>query len=206
MSGKTIAESLEECRLADRILLTLHLADRRRYGVCPVHISKILIYGEEEEEKVRMILSSIPLITHQDDIYCLKGSESLLSETRRRLLCNGVIGQRYESEALHFSTEYASLCPFIKCIAITGSMASGGFSEEVDIDFNIFTERGYKYTVYLLGILLSLKYSVKHRRKSLARKSKRLLFFPNSSASTSSGRMRKLFPLCVRTNTWLMNS
>ncbi len=155
-----------------RILLTLHLADRRGYGMCPVHISKLLIYWEEEEEQVRMILSSIPLVSHQDGIYCLKGSESLLSETRRRLLCNEVIRERYESEALLFSKEYASLCPFIKCIAITGSMASGGFSEEGDIDFNIFTERGCKYTVYLLGILLSLKYSVKHRRKSLARNSK----------------------------------
>jgi hypothetical protein len=177
MSGRVTAGSIEECSLADssladRILLTLHLADRRGYGMRPVHISKMLIYGEEEEEQVRMILSSMPLVSHQDGIYCLKGSASLLSETRRRLLCNGVIRERYESEALLFSKEYASLCPFIKCIAITGSMASGGFPEEDDIDFNIFTERGCKYTVYLLGILLSLKYSVKHRRKSLARKSK----------------------------------
>ncbi len=108
MSGKTTAESLEECSLADRILLKLHLADRRGY----------------------------------------------------------------EAEAMLFSTEYTSLCPFIKCIAIAGSMASGGFSEDDNIDFNIFTKRGCKYTVYLLGILLSMKYSVKHRKKSLARKSK----------------------------------
>ena len=172
MSEKTTAESLEECSLADRILLTLHLADRRGYRMCLAHISKMLIYGEAEEEQVRIMLSSMPLVSHQNSIYCLKGSENFLSETRRRLLCNGVIGERYEAEAVLFSTEYASLCPFIKCIAITGSMASGGFSEEDDIDFNIFTERGCKYTAYLLGILLSLKYSVKHRRKSLARKSK----------------------------------
>lgn len=172
MSGKTTAESLEECNLEDRILLTLHLAERGGYGRSPAHISKMLIYGEAEEEQVRIMLSSMPLVSHQDGIYCFKGSESLLSETKRRLICNGVIGERYESEALLFSTEFASLCPFIKCIAIDGSMASGGFSEEDDIDFNIFTEHGCKYTVYLLGILLSLKYSVKHRRKPLSRKSR----------------------------------
>ncbi len=155
MSGRTTDESIEECSLADRILLTLHLADRRGYGMCPVHISKLLIYGEEEEEQVRMILSSIPLVSHQDGIYCLKGSESLLSETRRRLLCNGVIRERYESEALRFSREYASLCPFIRSIAIAGSMASEGFSEEDDIDFNILTEHGCKYTSTFLGGLYS---------------------------------------------------
>jgi hypothetical protein len=172
MSGRTNAESIEECSLADRILLTLHLADRRGYGMRPVHISKMLIYGEEEEEQVRIMLSSMPSVSHQEGIYCLKGSENLLSETRRRLLCNGVIGERYEAEALLFSTEYTSLCPFIKCIAIAGSMASGRFSEEDDIDFNIFVEDGFKYTVYLIGILLSLKYSFKHREKPLACKSR----------------------------------
>ncbi len=172
MSGKTTAESLEECSLADRILLTLRLANRRGYGMSLAHLSKMLIYGEAEEEKVRIMLSSMHSVSHQDGIYCLKGRERLLSETRRRLLCNGVIGERYEAEAMLFSTEYTSLCPFIKCIAIAGSMASGGFSEDDDIDFNIFTERGCKYPVYLLGILLSMKYSVKHRKKSLARKSR----------------------------------
>jgi hypothetical protein len=172
MSGKTIAKSHDECNLPDRILLTLDLADRRGYGMSLVHLSKMLIYGEAEEEKVRLMLSSMSSVSHKDGIYCLKGSEDLLPETRRRLFCNGVVGERYEAEAVLFSAEYASLCPFIKCIAIAGSMASGGFSEEDDIDFNIFTERGCKYTVYLLGILLSLKYSVKHRRKSLARKSR----------------------------------
>ncbi|KAB2947087.1 MAG: hypothetical protein MPEBLZ_00406 [Candidatus Methanoperedens nitroreducens] len=172
MSGKIIPENFKECNLADRILLTLHLADRRGYGMCPDHISKMLIYGESNEEQVRQTLSSMHLVSHQNGIYCLKGSEGLLSETRRKLLSNGVIRERYEAEAMLFSTEYASLCPFIKCIAITGSMASGGFSEEDDIDFNIFTEHGCKYTTYLLGILLSIKYSVKHRKKSLARKSR----------------------------------
>jgi hypothetical protein len=109
-----------------------------------VHISKTLIYGEEVEEPIRILLSSMPFVSHQDAIYSLKGSESFLPETRRRLLCNGAAGQRYEAEAMLFSTEYASLGPFIKCIAVAGSMASGGFSEEDDIDFNIFTECGCK--------------------------------------------------------------
>lgn len=90
----------------------------------------------------------------------------------RRLLRNGIVGNRYEAEARRFAGEYATLCPFIRCIAIAGSVASEGFSEEDNIDFNIFVEQGCKYTVYLFGILLSLKYSFRHRKKPLACKSR----------------------------------
>ncbi len=133
--------------LSERILITLQLADRRE------------INGMLE-------------VSNQDGICCLKGRENLIPETRRRLLRNGIVGKRYEAEARRFAGEYATLCPFIRCIAIAGSVASDGFSEEDDIDFNIFVEQGCKYTVYLLGILLSLKYSFRHRKKPLACKSR----------------------------------
>ncbi|VVB93944.1 Uncharacterised protein [uncultured archaeon] len=87
MTGETTAESIEECNLADRILLTLHLAGRRGYGMCLSHISKMLIYGEAKEEQVRIIFSSMPLVSHQNDIYCLKGSESFLFEALSRVRC-----------------------------------------------------------------------------------------------------------------------
>lgn len=161
----------EEGRLSDRILTTLHLADRRGYGMSLTHLSKMLIHGEAAEEDVSRELNGMLEVSNLDGIFCLKGREHLIPETRRRLLRNGIVGKRYEAEARRFAREYASLCPFIKCIAIAGSVASDGFSEEDDIDFNIFVEKGCKYTVYLLGILLSLRYSVRHRKKPLAKKS-----------------------------------
>ena len=75
MRGRTISGSIQECSLADRILLTLNLADRREYGMSLAHIPKMLIYGEAEEEKVRVMLSSMPSVSHKDGIYCLKGSD-----------------------------------------------------------------------------------------------------------------------------------
>lgn len=161
----------EEGRLSGRILTTLHLADRRGYGMSLAHLSKMLIHGEAAEEEVGRELNGMLEVSNLDGIYCMKGREHLIPETRRRLLRNGIVGKRYEAEARRFAGEYASLCPFIKCIAIAGSVASDGFSEEDDIDFNIFVEKGCKYTVYLFGILLSLRYSVRHRKKPLAKKS-----------------------------------
>lgn len=167
MAGETIAGNKDNS-LADRILLTLHLADRRGYGLCLVHLSKNLVYGEVTEEIVRKELQTMSGVSYSDGIYCLKGSEQTLTKTRRRLSCNGKYAKMYENVARRFASEYASLCPFIRCIAVAGSMASEGFSEDDDIDFNIFAEQGCKYTVYLLGILLSIKYSLRYRRKPLA--------------------------------------
>jgi hypothetical protein len=145
---------------------------RRGYALCLSHLSTTLVGGEISKEIVLRQLQAMPEIMYRDGIYCLKGREKLIPETTRRLARNGIVGKKYEAQALLFASEYASLCPFIRSIAIAGSMASGVFSEEDYIDFNILVEDGFKYTVYLIGILLSLKYSFKHRKKPLACKSR----------------------------------
>ncbi len=116
--------------LDGRILLTLHLADRRGYGLSLPHFAKMLVRGKVSEEDAERELGSMPSVSHRDEVYCLKGREKLIPETKRRLLCNGMMGERYEALAQRFASEYASRCPFIRCIAIAGSVASGGFSEE----------------------------------------------------------------------------
>jgi hypothetical protein len=131
----------------------------------------MLVYGAADEEAVSCKLDSMQGVSHSFGIYCLKGSESLLPRTWRKLVSNEMIAGKYEALAMDFVSEYTSFCPFIRCMAIAGSMASGGFSEDDDIDFNIFVEKGCKYTVYLSGILLSMKYSFRHRKKPLAMKS-----------------------------------
>jgi len=157
--------------LEERVLQTLHLADRRGYGLTLTHISQMLFHGAADEDVVSREICSMQGISQSLGIYCLKGSESLLPRTWKKLNSNEMIAWKYEALAKDFASEYASVCPFIRCIAIAGSMASGGFSEDDDIDFNIFVEKGCKYTVYLSGILLSIKYSFRHRKKTLARKS-----------------------------------
>ena len=156
--------------LSDRIIQTLYLADRRGYGLSLAHISMFLYCGEAREEEIRKELSTMTGISHCNDVYCLKGREHLLGETCRRLHNNGTMNGRYEAIARHFASEFASFCPFIECIAIAGSIASDGFSEEDDVDFNIVVKSGCKYTVYLLGILISIKYAFRYRNKPLARR------------------------------------
>lgn len=135
MEHETIAENKDD-GLARRILLTLHLADRRGYGLCLVHLPKNLVYGEVTKEALWRELQTMPEVSHSDGVYCLKGREQILTKTKKRLICNSKHVKMYETVARRFASEYASICPFIRCIAVAGSMASGGFSEEDDIDFN----------------------------------------------------------------------
>ncbi|MCZ7358043.1 MAG: hypothetical protein O8C66_06045 [Candidatus Methanoperedens sp.] len=88
-----------DSNLAARILLTLHLAERRGYALNILHHSNTLIGGEIQKETVFRELQTMPEVVHQEGMYCLKGSECLLPETKRRLLCNGAAGPRYETEA-----------------------------------------------------------------------------------------------------------
>jgi len=158
--------------LASRILMTLHLADRRGYGLCLFHLSKTLVCGEVTTEKVLGELRNLPGISQSKGIYCLKGREQILTKTSERLKCHRKHAKIYQPVARRIASEYVSMCPFIKCIAVAGSMASGGFTENDDIDFNIYVEKGSKYTVYFVGILLSIKYSFLYRKKPLAECSK----------------------------------
>jgi hypothetical protein len=169
--GKSCPDSTEDANLTNRIHLTLHLADRRGYGLNLDDLSRLLICGSVPREVIKKELSTMPDVSHLGAVFCLKGSEELLPETGKRLYTNGRIGKDYETLATGFAEEFISLCPFIRCIAIAGSVASGGFCEEDDIDYNIFVEKGSKYTVYLFGILLSFKYSFRHRKKPLSKKS-----------------------------------
>ncbi|MCZ7401573.1 MAG: hypothetical protein O8C61_05070 [Candidatus Methanoperedens sp.] len=161
-----------DTNLASRILMTLHIADRRGYGLCLFHLSKILVCGEVTSETVLGELRNLPGISQRNGIYCLKGREQVLTKTSERLKCHNKHAKAYEAVARRFASEYVSRCPFIKCIAVAGSMASGGFTEKDDIDFNIYVEKGSKYTVYFVGLLLSIKYSFLYRKKPLAECSK----------------------------------
>ncbi len=98
MRGKTTDQRGRECSLADRIVLTLHSAKRKGFVLYLSHLSKVLIYREAEIEKVRLMPFTIPPVSYQPVIYCLRGCEN--PETGSRLLCKRVT-EMQKTYALH---------------------------------------------------------------------------------------------------------
>jgi predicted nucleotidyltransferase len=105
----------------------------------------------------------------EEGLICLRGHENLLDRSLERKRSNARLRDTYLSIAREYAAELASLCPFVRTIALCGSLATGGFSEEDDIDLNIITEDGCRYITYLMANLLGLKYSIRLRKKPVDR-------------------------------------
>ena len=55
----------------------------------------------------------------------------------------------------------------MEAIALTGSVASGGYRPGDDVDFDLFVRTGTKYICYLAATLVGLKYSWRYRSTDL---------------------------------------
>jgi hypothetical protein len=155
----------EEGLLLKRIHETSALFARRRYVVPVQEFSQYLLGGAEDPDKVRDVISRSSEVTLADDFVLPKQDEYDLEAIKQRRLLHQQHRPQMLAEAVSFGEDLVKTFPFIKAICLTGSLASGGFVPEDDIDFNLFVDDSSKYTAYLTSILLSLKYSLRHRKK-----------------------------------------
>lgn len=107
-------------------------------------------------------------ITCDDGMVALLGQEALIAKTEDRLKAHAALGETNVAVAREFCHDLAESCPFVQCVALTGSLASGAFRDGDDIDFDLFVDSGTKYICYLLGTLLGLKYAWRHRGREVS--------------------------------------
>ncbi|MEK6978538.1 MAG: hypothetical protein AABX40_09140 [Candidatus Hydrothermarchaeota archaeon] len=161
--------------LEEKILKTLEIADRRGYALTLEQLSDLLYGGRAPREAVMEAIRGLQEVVGREGIYCLEGREALLDRARERRESNEADGKRYATVARAFASEFMALCPFVKSISLAGSLASDGFHEGDDLDFDLLVEDGRKYTTYLLGVLLSMRYSLRYRAKPARPEAKMLL-------------------------------
>lgn len=151
--------------LQGRVLSTIRMFHDRGYVPTVTEVESFLLGGSVPRERLVRVVREIPEIFRENGHVCLKGHENLLDKTFRRRQSNHTDSAFYWSIAREFASDLGAYCPFVKTIAVSGSLATGGFSEEDDVDFNIITEEGARYTTYLMANLLGVKYSLKLRGK-----------------------------------------
>ncbi len=100
----------------------------------------------------------------KDGFVCLSGHEHLLDKSMGRVRSHHVLNGHARILADEFARDVTTLCPYVECIALSGSVASGGYDSRDDIDFDLFVRPGTKYLCYLLTVLVSLKYSWRYRK------------------------------------------
>jgi hypothetical protein len=155
----------EEGALLRRIHETSALFARRRYVVPVEEFSQYLIRGAEDPNRVKEAIAKSDEVTLIDEFVVPKKEEYDLAEIRQRRELHLKHRPHMLAEAVSFGEDLVKTFPFVKAICLTGSLASGGFVPEDDIDFNLFVDDSSKYAAYFTSILLSLKYSIRHRQK-----------------------------------------
>ena len=156
----TLPSSLEE-----RVVTTLRIANRWGYGLAGDDVARLLYGGPVDAPDVLSALASSRAIAFRDGIATLSGREDLIEKGLSRRRSNNGLASLYFGIAEDFARDLLRHSPFVRAIAVCGSTASGGLEAGDDVDFNLFAEDGTKYIVYLMAVLLGVKYSLLHRRR-----------------------------------------
>lgn len=156
-------DSEGETTLASRVERTLAIMHRWGYAPTVDALNDALIGGAVPPESLLLAVEGSDTIRRTDGFVVLRGWERLIGPSRRRVDTHRRLNARVRETARAFATDLARFCPFVEAIALSGSVASGGYEEGDDIDFDLFVEAGTKYTCYLLATLIGLKYAWKHR-------------------------------------------
>jgi hypothetical protein len=155
--------------VADRAAGTLRIMHRWGYAPNVEALELSLLGGIPPADELRRSLQDDLRFHLQDFFVALRGQEYLLQRSRERVASDRILNGDAWSVALRFASDLANHCPFVSCLAVSGSLASGGYCSEDDLDFDLVVRSGTKYVTYLLANLLGLKYSWKYRSRRLSR-------------------------------------
>lgn len=156
--------SLEE--LQDRVTDTLLLFSKWGHQATIETLGRNLLGGAIDPTILQDRLPHLEGIRRWDGIVGLEGHEKLMAKTQARARAHTRLEAEYLEVAREFARDLLRWCPYLECIALTGSLATGGFREGDDIDFNLFVRDGTKYIAYLLATILGLKYSWRYRGRT----------------------------------------
>ena len=148
----------------ERILKTLRIVEERGYNLSLDKLSKYLIGGSISVKDLKREINNIKNIDFDGNFVATPGNLKT-KKCLKKSKTNDKLKIEYLKIAQDFVLDYVNLCPFIECIMVAGSMASDGLGYDDDIDMNVVVKDGTKYYSLLIGILLSIIYSIKYREK-----------------------------------------
>lgn len=153
--------------LAARIQKTLALMHRWGYAPRLDVLAEQLLGGPADRAEVQAVVGTDAQFATRGGFACLRGSESLLQKSKDRIEANRRMAEEAWGIARDYARDLVRTCPFVESVALSGSLASGGYSPKDDIDFDLIVQPGAKYIAYLVAHLVGLKYSFRFRHRRL---------------------------------------
>jgi len=128
-------------------------------------LSRDLLGGAVSAASLLRVIESTNAVLVEDGFVFLPGHERLLRESRDRVQSHRAFNGFAQTVAEQFAQAIARSCPLVDCIAVSGSVASGGYALRDDIDIDLFVRDCSKYLVYGIALLLALQMTIRHRRR-----------------------------------------
>jgi len=110
------------------------------------------------------ILSAIETMdqVRVEDRFVYKQGNRYIEMCKGRVAANGTFKPFYHRVAVEYTRDLVEMCPWVRCIMLVGSTATGGVCKGDDLDLNLVVDNGRKYTTNLIGSLLNRKYSLRY--------------------------------------------
>ncbi|HEX5809802.1 MAG TPA: hypothetical protein VFY25_14135 [Anaerolineales bacterium] len=136
--------------LLHSIFHTLAYADVFDYPLTAEEVYRYLTSARASPQDVLRALGDEECFARVGDYFTLRGREHIV-ETRKR---RAGTSARLWTHALRYGRMIA-LLPFVRMVAVTGSLAMNNADEGKDIDFMIVTEPGHLWTARALSLLIA---------------------------------------------------
>lgn len=129
---------------------TLAYADVFDYPLTVPEVYRYLTSPKGTVEEVRRALSDESLFSQTREYFTLRGREEIVEIRKRR----AQVAAQLWRKAIRYGRIIASL-PFVKMVAITGSLAMNNTGEGKDIDYMIVTAPNHLWTCRALSLLIA---------------------------------------------------
>jgi hypothetical protein len=148
-----------------RLERTVRILERRGYAVAPARLGELCVGGALTETQVRRAIGSGLDLRVVDGVVVSPNLAGSAAAIARRAAGHRDNAARCLPTTLGFVRALVRLCPFVLCVSIAGSLASGGYTASDDVDLNLIVEDGKRHLAYVAINLLGLAHAVRHRRK-----------------------------------------
>lgn len=136
--------------LSQSVFHTLAYADVFDYPLTAGEVHRYLTCAGATKEEVLQALGDEHQFARVGDYFTLRGREHIVEIRRHR----GEIAARLWTQAIRYG-RMISMLPFVRMVAVTGSLAMDNTDEGKDIDFMIVTEPGRLWTARAISLLMA---------------------------------------------------
>ena len=151
--------------LAGRLRRTALLLEARGFALPPERLGALCLGGAVSADAVRAACAAGAGLGTAHGLVVVEGTRLAPEAVRLRAERHRQEAERYQREAERFARALVRWLPFVRSVALAGSLASGGFVETDDVDLNLVVAPGRRHLAYVAVNLLGVVHALRHRGK-----------------------------------------